>query len=74
MLQVVHVLSSWHKLKLALDSASQSYEVTKKNYDRTKALVDSGAAAQQQLDLAQQQLAATGCTTEICTGTVKYVK
>ncbi|MBC2581960.1 efflux RND transporter periplasmic adaptor subunit [Clostridium sp. DJ247] len=41
-----------------LDSASQSYEVTKKNYDRTKALVDSGAVAQQQLDSVQQQLAA----------------
>jgi multidrug resistance efflux pump len=41
-----------------LSSASESYEVTKKNYDRIKALVDSGAAAQQQLDLAQQQLAA----------------
>lgn len=42
----------------SLDSAFQSYEVTKKNYDRTKALVDAGAEAQQQLDLAQQQLAA----------------
>lgn len=41
-----------------LDSASESYEVNKKNYDRTKALVVSGAAAQQQLDLSQQQLAA----------------
>lgn len=41
-----------------LDSANESYEVNKRNYDRTKALVDSGAAAQQQLDLASQQLAA----------------
>lgn len=42
----------------SLDSASKSYEVTKKNYDRTKTLVDAGAEARQQLDLAEQQLAA----------------
>lgn len=41
----------------SLDSAIESYEVNKKNYDRTKALVDSGAAAEQQLDSASQQLA-----------------
>ncbi len=40
----------------SLDSATESYNVAKKNYDRTKALVDSGAGTNQQLDLAQQQL------------------
>jgi HlyD family secretion protein len=42
----------------SVDSATESYNVTKKNSDRTKALVDAGAAAQQQLDTAGQQLAA----------------
>ncbi|MBV7273217.1 efflux RND transporter periplasmic adaptor subunit [Clostridiaceae bacterium UIB06] len=42
----------------SLDSANESYDVTKKNYDRIQALVASGAAAQQQLDSASQQLAA----------------
>ncbi|NMM65160.1 HlyD family efflux transporter periplasmic adaptor subunit [Clostridium sp. P21] len=40
-----------------LDSASQSYATAKKSYDRVQALVNSGAEAQQQLDLAKQQLA-----------------
>ncbi|EHJ00925.1 secretion protein HlyD family protein [Clostridium sp. DL-VIII] len=40
----------------SLDSATESYNVAKKNYDRTKALVDSGAGTNQQLDSAQQQL------------------
>lgn len=40
-----------------LDGASQSYETAKKNYNRTQSLVNSGAEAQQQLDLSKQQLA-----------------
>ncbi|WPC42223.1 efflux RND transporter periplasmic adaptor subunit [Clostridium sp. JS66] len=40
-----------------VDGAAQSYETAKKTYDRTQALVTSGAEAQQQLDLAKQQLA-----------------
>ncbi len=40
-----------------LDSANQSYQTVQKNYDRVQALVKSGAEAQQQLDLAKQQLA-----------------
>ncbi|AQR96782.1 HlyD family secretion protein [Clostridium saccharoperbutylacetonicum] len=42
----------------SLDSATESYEVANKNYDRTKALVDSGANTQQQLEAAHQQLVA----------------
>ncbi|AJH01144.1 efflux RND transporter periplasmic adaptor subunit [Clostridium beijerinckii] len=39
-----------------LDSANEAYDVAKKNYDRTKALVDAGANTQQQLEAAHQQL------------------
>ncbi|MFW2500942.1 efflux transporter periplasmic adaptor subunit [Clostridium diolis] len=39
-----------------LDSANEAYDVAKKNYDRTKALVDAGANTQQQLESAHQQL------------------
>lgn len=42
----------------ALDSASNSYETAKKNYDRTQALLSEGAATQQALDTANEQLAA----------------
>lgn len=42
----------------SLDSAAESYEVSKKNYDRTKALVEAGANTQQQLETAHQQLTA----------------
>lgn len=42
----------------SLDSATESYEVANKNYERTKALVDSGANTQQQLEAAHQQLVA----------------
>lgn len=39
----------------ALDSATESYKVAQKNYDRTKTLVDAGAQTQQQLEAAEQQ-------------------
>lgn len=39
-----------------LDSANEAYDVAKKSYDRTKALVDAGANTQQQLEAAHQQL------------------
>ena len=42
----------------ALDSANEAYEVAKKNYDRTKALVDAGGNTEQQLETAHQQLTA----------------
>ncbi|MFT8347495.1 HlyD family secretion protein [Clostridium saccharoperbutylacetonicum] len=42
----------------SLDSATESYEVANKNYERTKTLVDSGANTQQQLEAAHQQLVA----------------
>ena len=42
----------------ALDNATESYEVSKKNYDRTKTLFDADANTQQQLDSAKQQLVA----------------
>ncbi|AQS08942.1 putative multidrug resistance protein EmrK [Clostridium saccharobutylicum] len=38
-----------------LDSATESYKVAQKNYDRTKTLVDAGAQTQQQLEVAEQQ-------------------
>lgn len=41
----------------SLESAGQTYDTAKKNYDRIKALVDSGAETQAQLDTANQQLA-----------------
>ncbi|OAA86858.1 HlyD family secretion protein [Clostridium ljungdahlii] len=41
----------------SVSSASQSYETVKKNYDRVQALVSAGAATQQELDSANQQLA-----------------
>ena len=41
-----------------LNSANESYNVTKKNYDRIKALVDAGANTQQDLDNVEQQLSA----------------
>ena len=44
--------------QVTLDSANESYEVAKKNYDRTKALVDSGGNTEQQLEAAHQQLTA----------------
>ncbi len=40
----------------ALDSAKATYDVAKKDYNRTKALVDAGAATEVQLETAQQQL------------------
>ena len=40
----------------ALDSAKATNDVAKKNYDRTKALVDVEAATEVQLETAQQQL------------------
>ncbi len=40
----------------ALDNANQTYQTVQKDYDRVQSLVKSGAAAQQQLDLAKQQL------------------
>jgi multidrug efflux pump subunit AcrA (membrane-fusion protein) len=42
----------------ALDNATESYEVVKKNYDRTKTLVEAEAKTQQDLDSAEQQLVA----------------
>ncbi|EKQ51623.1 MULTISPECIES: efflux RND transporter periplasmic adaptor subunit [unclassified Clostridium] len=42
----------------ALDNATENYEVAKKNYDRTKTLLDAEGATQQQLETAQQQLTA----------------
>lgn len=42
----------------ALDSATESYEVANKNYERTKTLVDQGGNTQQQLETAHQQLTA----------------
>jgi len=42
----------------ALDSATKSYEVVNKNYERTKALVEADANTQQQLETAEQQLVA----------------
>lgn len=42
----------------ALDNSNQGYSVAKKNYDRSKSLLDSGALSQQQLDAAQLQLVA----------------
>ncbi len=41
----------------SVSSASQSYETIKKNYDRVQALVNAGAATQQELDSVNQQLA-----------------
>ena len=41
----------------SVSSASQSYETVKKNYDRVQALVNAGAATQQELDSASEQLA-----------------
>ena len=41
-----------------LDNATESYEVAKKNYDRTKTLVEAEANTQQQLETAEQQLVA----------------
>lgn len=38
-----------------LDSAVETYEVAKKNYDRTKTLVDAEAATEAQLEAAKQQ-------------------
>jgi len=40
----------------ALDNTTESYEVVKKNYDRTKTLVEAEANTQQQLESAEQQL------------------
>ena len=42
----------------ALDNATESYQVVKKNYDRIKTLVDAEANTQQQLESAEQQLVA----------------
>lgn len=42
----------------SLDSATEACNVAKKNYDRTKALVDANAGTDEQLDSAQQQLTA----------------
>lgn len=42
--------------QINVNNASQSYQTIKKNYDRTQALLKSGAATQQELDSAQQQL------------------
>lgn len=42
----------------SLDSATESYEVVNKNYQRTKTLVEEGANTQQQLEAAHQQLVA----------------
>lgn len=42
----------------SLDSATEACNVAKKNYDRTKALLDADAGTDQQLDSAQQQLTA----------------
>lgn len=39
-----------------LDSATETHEVAKKNYDRTKTLLEADAATQQQLETANQQL------------------
>ena len=39
-----------------LDSATESYEVANKNYERTKTLVEIGSNTQQQLETAHQQL------------------
>ena len=39
-----------------LDSATETHEVAKKNYDRTKTLLEAGGATQQQLETANQQL------------------
>lgn len=41
-----------------LDSATESYEVANKNYERTKTLVEIGSNTQQQLETAHQQLTA----------------
>lgn len=42
--------------QITVNNASQSYQTIKKNYDRTQALLKSGAATQQELDSAEQQL------------------
>lgn len=39
-----------------LDSATETHEVVKKNYDRTKTLLEADAATQQQVETAKQQL------------------
>jgi HlyD family secretion protein len=39
-----------------LDSATETHEVVKKNYDRTKTLLEAEAATQQQVETAKQQL------------------
>jgi multidrug resistance efflux pump len=39
----------------SLKSATEAYEVAKKNYERTKNLVEADAATQQQLDTSKQQ-------------------
>ncbi|MBA5851324.1 efflux RND transporter periplasmic adaptor subunit [Clostridium sp. cel8] len=41
----------------SVESASKTYETAKKNYDRVQALVDSGAATEQELDSISQSLA-----------------
>ena len=41
-----------------LDSATESYEVANKNYERTKTLAEIGSNTQQQLETAHQQLTA----------------
>lgn len=42
----------------SLDSATESYDVANKNYERTKALFDQGANTEQQLEVAHQQVIA----------------
>lgn len=42
----------------SLDSATESFDVANKNYERTKTLFDQGANTQQQLDVAHQQVVA----------------
>lgn len=41
-----------------LDNATKAYEVSKKNYERTKTLVEAEANTKQQLEAAEQQLVA----------------
>jgi HlyD family secretion protein len=41
----------------SVESASKTYETAKKNYNRVQALVDSGAATEQELDSISQSLA-----------------
>ena len=58
----------------ALDNATESYEVSKKNYDRIKTLVDADANTKQQLEAAEQQLVAAESQKKSAQEQVKYAK